>query len=245
MNGKEKKKFTGAYGNVVVIYHGRDIVTFAHIYTLYAHLDERSVSWNEKVKLGQTIGTSGRSGTRQGYYNWKGGYGLHFEVLKAPRELTSAGLIRAYANKDLYRKDPERFLRSTFVVAVDVSYFEGWKGDHYNRNMDNLVDPEEIYEIIEEKNGWFMVGFVASKYHRQGSESEIYHWKYVNKDGREAVLDNNKKLIESPLNKGTFNHGKWIGGHFTKDMIPYIFWGNSPDDPSSPKHRIVGNYHTK
>ncbi len=43
-NGKEKKKFTGAYGNVIVIYHGRNIETSTHTYTLYAHLDERSVS---------------------------------------------------------------------------------------------------------------------------------------------------------------------------------------------------------
>ncbi len=80
------------------------------------------MSEGEKVKQGQVIGTSGRTGTRQGHYNWKGGYGLHFEVLKSPRELTFAGLRRAYVNKELYRRDPEGFLRSSFktVFADDL-----------------------------------------------------------------------------------------------------------------------------
>ncbi len=108
--GKKEKKFRGSYGNVIIIYHGQDIETFAHIYTLYAHLEERSVRVKDEVRLGQVIGSSGRTGTRQGHYNWKGGYELHFEVISSSEGIKWLNLDAHFAAMSK-RKDPERFLR--------------------------------------------------------------------------------------------------------------------------------------
>jgi murein DD-endopeptidase MepM/ murein hydrolase activator NlpD len=86
----------GNYGNVIVIDHvpkaGRND---RHIYSLYAHLDHIGVSYHrESVGKGDTIGTTGNSGTTQSYKNAKKdkedqrGFHLHFEIIDSPMKLT-------------------------------------------------------------------------------------------------------------------------------------------------------------
>ncbi len=62
------------------------------------------------------IGTSGRTGTRQDFYNRNGGYELHFELIKSSTELTwvKAGNLDFHFADENKRKDPERFIRSPF-----------------------------------------------------------------------------------------------------------------------------------
>ncbi len=250
-NVRTEKKFTGSYGNVIIIYHGQDIKTLKHTYTLYAHLDHRSVRANETVKEGQMIATAGRSGTRQGFYNHKGGYTLHFEVLQSKKELDwiKTGDFDHRSTSETWRIDPEKFFSRSFgVVWVETggNFFDSWRKHHYSRNAKNFVDRSEIKDMKVEKKGWRKIGFLFSRYHRQGKEIELYHWKYVNKDGREAILDNDGNLIMDSLNGATYNYGKGYFEHFYKDMIPYVIWGNAPtDDPTSWYHRIYGTYHTK
>lgn len=73
-----------SYGNYVIIAH------YNGLYTLYAHMNSRSVSAGETVTQGQVIGTVGSTGNSSGPH-------LHFEVR------TSPGL---YAN----RVDPTKYL---------------------------------------------------------------------------------------------------------------------------------------
>lgn len=69
------------YGEVIVIDHIPNAGDKErHIYTLYAHLDERAVSAGKKVKKGDTIGASGNSGMKAAYEGKKSGFHLHFEV---------------------------------------------------------------------------------------------------------------------------------------------------------------------
>ena len=155
-NGKEKKKFTGAYGNVIIIYHGQDMESYAHTYTLYAHLNERSVRVKQEVRQGQVIGTSGRSGTRQDFYNRKGGYELHFEVIKSPTELywVKAGYLDYHFAAENRRMDPESFLRSPFGVSVrlPVSYCKLPVGLDFKKNIEeakkmNIIPDNKLCNI--------------------------------------------------------------------------------------------------
>ena len=196
------------------------------------------------------MATAGNSGTREGFYNKKGGYNLHFEVLESKEELKwiKTGDLNFQFAEEYWRIDPERFFSRSFgVVWVESSgnLFDSWRKHHYSRNAKNFVNRSEINDMKAEKKGWEKIGFILSRVHRQGSEKELYHWKYVNEDGREAILDNNDNLIMDSLNGATYNYGKNLLSHAGKDWLPYIIWGNTDKDPSEWYHRIYGTYHTE
>lgn len=76
------------YGNVIVIDNTPEADrNQRHIYSLYAHLDDRRVSQFQTVRLLQSIGQSGNTGMRYYYMGKKSGYHLHFEMVDSPREL--------------------------------------------------------------------------------------------------------------------------------------------------------------
>lgn len=137
--GAKEKKFFGSYGNVIILYHGMNIKTLKHTYTLYAHLDHRSVRANEKVKEGQMIGTSAKCGTRQGFYNHKGGFELHFEVLQSKEELKwlkTAPLDFQFAEEH-WRIDPECFFSRPFRsdLKLPVPYNKLPVGLDFRKNI--------------------------------------------------------------------------------------------------------------
>lgn len=76
------------YGETIIVDHtpsARD--EERHIYTLYAHLDERFVSAGSKVEQGDTIGISGNSGMKAAYEGKKSGFHLHFEVIDSKTKM--------------------------------------------------------------------------------------------------------------------------------------------------------------
>ena len=104
----------GNYGNVIVIDHVHEAGRSGrHIYSLYAHLDDRRVYHDDRsvfhrrsaskegdtISKGDTIGTTGNSGTRDSYKTKdkkgkkiekedQGSFHLHFEIIDSPWELT-------------------------------------------------------------------------------------------------------------------------------------------------------------
>ena len=99
----------GHYGNVIVIDHVHEAGRKGrHIYSLYAHLDDRRVYHDHRsvfrrrpdskdkekegdtISKGDIIGTTGNSGTTQSYKNAKKdkedqkGFHLHFEIIDSP-----------------------------------------------------------------------------------------------------------------------------------------------------------------
>ena len=69
------------YGNLIIIDHGNDIGTW------YAHLNERLVSKNKKVKKGELIGKVGSTGNSTGPH-------LHFEVRKGGNTLNPEDFLK-------------------------------------------------------------------------------------------------------------------------------------------------------
>ena len=55
----------------------------------------------------------------------------------------------------------------------------------------------------------------------------------------EIILNEEDKLVTDPKVMGTYNFGSSELAHVAKDVIPYILWGNSPDDPTTPAERFL------
>ena len=81
----------------------------------------------------------------------------------------------------------------------------------------------------------------ANAYHINKGETD--NVKYVHKGlGFEIIFDKNGKRVTTPENIGTLNYGpdpKSLG-HVFWDVLPYWFWGNSPQDTTPLWRRIYG-----
>ncbi len=147
-NVTKKKKFRGSYGNVVIIYHGQDLKNLKHTYTLYAHLKSRSVKKYDIVNQDDVIATSGRSGTKLGFYRMKGGYKLHFEVLQSYKKLdwVSSAPLDFHCVSEDKRTNPEDFLsRSSWGFAIEYK-------SKYTVNLDDGTTITSDGLIVEHRD---------------------------------------------------------------------------------------------
>lgn len=105
---------------------------------------------------------------------------------------------------------------------------------HYSRNMYN--DPSlATDEMPQDKN----------VFHTQGPNGEGNR-KYISPDGHhEGVYDANGNLVTDPLNMGTYNFSPPSDkpGHLLKDIVPYVIWGNTPEDPTALMDRLKRGFH--
>lgn len=119
--------------------------------------------------------------------------------------------------------------------------------DHYYRNRLNTNLPLTIEDAVNE--GWHTV---IANAHQFTKDSEILNVKYVDPSGkREALYDKTGNLLKSALDMGSYNYcpsEKSYYGHFKYDILPWIQYGNAPDDPSTVGQRveaIFGRYNKK
>ena len=123
IKGKKKKvkRFSGAYGKVIVIYHGQNLETLKHTYTLYSHLVDFATKKGRDVYEGQLIGFVGNSGTKAGFDKKEKGFKLHFEVLESKSELRNWDMTvkTDYGiQKQTFRVNPESFLKAKGKLFV-------------------------------------------------------------------------------------------------------------------------------
>ncbi len=58
--------------------------------------------------------------------------------------------------------------------------------------------------------------------------------------GHQAVYDSNGRLVTTPENRGTYDFAKpGSMAHLNMDVLPWIKWGNSPDDTTTPLQRMT------
>lgn len=111
------------------------------------------------------------------------------------------------------------------------------KQQNYERNkyMTNVPRTEAQCRKLGWDNG------VASDCHQFTSKDKS-NTKWVSPDGRsEVIFDKNGKVVTSSEDYGTFNYSSPNNdplGHFMKDVIPWLAWGNSPDDSTSVADRL-------
>lgn len=114
------------------------------------------------------------------------------------------------------------------------------KADHYNRNKHNVDVPKTVKEA--KRQGWD--GSVPNNAHQQGTKPGQRNVKYVSPDGhREGVYNYKGELIG-----GSYNYSSPLDnkvGHLVDDVVPYIVWGNNPDDQTTALKRtedLLGLY---
>ena len=113
------------------------------------------------------------------------------------------------------------------------------KKDHYERNRfmpdDNLPGtPEEAAAL-----GWD--GTVSAECH-QFTSADRSNVKYVSPDGRsEVIFDHDGNPVTAPEDYGTYNFSDPRSdplGHFARDVLPWILWGNTEEDSTDIQQRL-------
>jgi len=112
---------------------------------------------------------------------------------------------------------------------------------HYDRNRFNYPPANQS---AAERNGWVQQDANRSIYHQHGLPTPT-NTKYKSPDGhQEAVFDANGQPVTDAANAGSYNYGPSGHGlsgdahHVISDTIPYVVFGNSPDDPTPFLDRI-------
>lgn len=107
------------------------------------------------------------------------------------------------------------------------------KADHYNRNKHNVNVPKTAKEA--EAQGWHR--FNSANAHQRHTTPGKRNVKWVSPDGhREGIYSHEGKLVGGSYNYGDPIHNK--PAHFIKDVVPYIKYGSSPNDPTTPLKRV-------
>lgn len=159
---------------------------------------------------------------------------------KDPARL-SGGELNLYsysANNPVSQLDPNGLIYD----SVDRQYWQSQRDQpsprqqHYDRNKFNYTP-----DYREALHYWTRLPDWQSKYHRHGNGSG--NSKFVSPDGKcEAVYSREGELVTNDENMGTYNFGPPSDpiSHFFRDVAPYWAWGNSANDSTPLKNRVLG-----
>ena len=131
------------------------------------------------------------------------------------------------------------------------------KEEHYNRN-DNQSQFSFARVEDAERTGFTQLGTATGEdpegldnCHENGLgvPNPSGNNKYTMSDGKggsyELIYDSNGNLVTDEVNKGTYNYAdpKGLKGkldHGVKDLLPYLIFGNSKEDPTTFCERFMG-----
>jgi murein DD-endopeptidase MepM/ murein hydrolase activator NlpD len=172
---KRKPGRKGSYGETIVIDHTPEArENQRHLYSLYAHLEERSVHAGRKVNERDKIGISGNTGTSQWYF-WKEhgyykdkkrrGFHLHFEIIDSPKELVWDGSERHPLE---LRKNPMDYIGPTITIEYPLSEEE-------MKKIQSSVDPRPV---IDRERGtcrvdWYVGGRKLGSTDKKNKEIDL------------------------------------------------------------------------
>ena len=113
------------------------------------------------------------------------------------------------------------------------------KEQNYKRNKYMPIKVLPRSPEVAKRWGWD--NGVASDCHQFTSKDKS-NTKWVSKDGRlEVIFDKNGKIVTDPADYGTFNFAdpnRDPLGHLMKDVIPWLAYGNSPEDTTTVAQRF-------
>ncbi len=168
--------------------------------------------------------------------------------------------LKEEAQENPAMKDPETrramevvipLLISTFLVSGEASGEASkqdgpgkeisfpTKEEHFSRNQ--FMDPDSLPKTPEEaeKLGWD--DSVASDCH-QFTSAQKDNRKFVSPDGRsEVIFDDEGDAVTAPEDKGSYNYADPNTdpvGHFNKDVLPWLIWGNDVEDSTDMSARM-------
>lgn len=113
------------------------------------------------------------------------------------------------------------------------------KDVHYarNKNMDPAFMPKSPQQALE----WGWSDKVGADCH-QFTSPDKSHTKYVSPDGKdEVIFDAQGNTVTAPEDYGTYNFAnprKDPVGHFYKDVLPWLVWGNDERDTTNMEQRV-------
>ena len=109
----------------------------------------------------------------------------------------------------------------------DENFMNGDLRDFLNLKEDGTMNYKK--EELTKKNGWEEMCSIGAQYHQsEAGDNNNLNAKFVNKDGREVVMNKGGEVSLSYPDKGTFNYKNgsvfssilW-GGHNLYDIKPY------------------------
>jgi RHS repeat-associated protein len=165
----------------------------------------------------------------------------------APIDVNDPRTINKYTfvnNNPLRFVDPDG--RLSLSILRDTTNFL-LKPLHYARNMfQEGKIPTDENGAISEANlsgaGWVEQSMDDNIFHIQ--DGAIDNVKYLGPEGNmEIILNKKTNVVETnPLNAHSYNfvNPKVMFGapHITTDVMPYVLWGNTANDPSTISQRL-------
>ena len=112
------------------------------------------------------------------------------------------------------------------------------KGKHYERNEYNGEVPKSEADV----NDWKWEQEIANCHQFTAPNGERYI-KYVSPDGKhEVIVDSDWNVITADEDIGTYNYASpdWRLEHGVLDVLPWIRYGNTPEDSTEWYQRIGG-----
>ncbi len=123
-------------------------------------------------------------------------------------------------------------------IAAGRALEEHVKQKHYERNQYNVDLPENETQAKE----WDWKTVAANCHQFTASDGKEYT-KYVSPDGkREIIVDSNGNIVTADEDMGTYNYAdpKFLLEHGLLDVLPWIRYGNTPEDSTEWYERIGG-----
>ena len=123
------------------------------------------------------------------------------------------------------------------TVGIPTAAAMPSKQKHYSRNENNIEFPKTYNKEFFE-NGWN--DKVSANCH-QFTAINHDNKKYISDDGKyEVIYDVNGMRVDDPKDVGTYNYASPNTnpiGHAVVDVLPWILYGNSPDDTTTGLQR--------
>lgn len=181
--------------------------------------------------------------------------------LKSRLAQPNANLYHYAGNNPIKYSDPDgKSVLGSLLFSIAVQAIKNnmpSPEEHYNRN-DN--QKEFSYATVDEakSHGFNQLGIGTKDdpenldnchENGKGSPNPAGNNKYTMPDGNggsyELVYDSDGNLVTDEVNKGTYNFADPSGPigklkHGVKDLLPYLIYGNSKDDPTTFGERLMG-----
>ncbi|MDR1086493.1 MAG: hypothetical protein LBP22_16960, partial [Deltaproteobacteria bacterium] len=151
-----------------------------------------------------------------------------------------------YFDSSITRQELINDLKNALSVLFDIDFINA----HWDRSKEMYKNaPQTVAELYSGAYGnsadWQKDTEAHSGAHNLNGKTGNISYRYIGDDeqykGYQFVFDEKDKLVDDPANMGSIDIGNSIteaSNHFMYDMLPWILYGNSADDPTSCYDRI-------